>query len=166
MSAGKFVIGVVLLGLLGFMLDINSFLYTQDKDDRTFLSSHRILLLEKDLNKRLSNISFLKGISGRKLEYLDAVEVQTLAEIDQADKHREELKRKKEREDAEKEGASRAEVQRAKKAERLAKEAAEEAKRQTDIALLEASKAHDMALQEAYPNVDLFTLKRQGYRIP
>ena len=65
LSAGKFVVGVVLLGVLSFNLDLFTFFYTRDKDDRDFLSSQRLLLQESDLQQRLQNIAFLDGISAR-----------------------------------------------------------------------------------------------------
>ncbi len=77
LSAGKFLVGLVLLGLLGFGLDLKSFLYTQDKDDRTFLAAHRILLQEENLGKRLTHIAFLHEISGGRIEFLSQLEKQT-----------------------------------------------------------------------------------------
>ena len=58
------------------------------------------------------------------------------------------------------------EVERVKEAERQAEEAAAKAKVQAEALRAETQKAYDKALQEAYPNEDLFDLKRRGALIP
>lgn len=166
LSFAKFVVGVLVLGVLSFALDVKSFLHTLNSDDRSFLSRHESLLREPDLQKRLENIAFLEGISGRKSDYLSARKKQTQAEIDEEKKQKEKLKRAEERERAEKEKAAAEELERAKEAEREAEEAAAEAKRRAEAWRVEAQMAYDRALQEAYPNEDLFELKRRGAQIP
>ena len=166
LSAGKFVVGAVLLGSLSLILDIESVLYTQYKDDRAFLSSHLLLLQEIDLQKRLTNIELLGGISGGKLEYLELLTTQTLAEIDEEKKRRDELQRTEEREKRERENAAEDEINRAREAERQAEAAAVEAKRRTEDLRSQVRKAYDRALQEAYPHESLFDLKRRGVEIP
>ena len=161
LSMAKFVLGALLLGGLSFALDLKSLIYVQGKDDRTFLSSHLSLLREDNLQKRLSNIAFLEAINGRKSEFLSALKEQTQAEIDEAEKQKERLKKIAEREKAEREKAAEEEIRRAKEAERQAEEAAAEAKRRAEASRLEAQKAYDRALQEVYPYA-----KRRGDLIP
>ena len=166
LSAGKFVVGAVLLGGLSLILDIESILYTQSKDDRDFLSRHLLLLQESDLQKRLINIELLGGISGGKLEYLELLMHQTLAEVVEEKKRRIELNSTEKREKTEREDAAEDEINRAREAERLAGEAAVEAKRRTEDLRSQVRKAYDRALQEAYPHESLFDLKRRGVKIP
>ena len=166
LSTVKFVVGVLLLGALGYALDIEKFRYTQGKDDRTFLSNNQPLLQDKDLRKRLSNIAFLEGINGRKSEYLTAIKRQTQAEIDQAERQIEELKKAEERKKAERQKAAEEKIKQAKEAEKQAKEAADAAKQRAEALRVATRKAYDRALQEAFPNQNLFDLKRRGVQIP
>ena len=166
LSAVKFVIGVLLLGVLGYALDIEKFVYIQGKDDRTFLSSNQSLLQEKNLNKRLSNITFLEAINGRKSAYLIAIKLQTQAEIDQAKSQIIELKKVEERKKAEREKAAEEEIKQAKEAEKQAKEAADAAKQRAEALRSATRKAYDRALQEAFPYQNLSDLKKRGVQIP
>ncbi|MDE0345975.1 MAG: hypothetical protein OXI66_09375 [Boseongicola sp.] len=166
LSAVKFFVGVLLLGVLGIVLDVSSLLHTQNHADRTFLAGHRALLQEKDLVKRLEDIAFLREIGGSGIEYLSLLESQTKAEIEKR-KLREELAKKtKERRASEQVRAEEDKIRETREAEKLAEAELEDVEQEIQALRAATQKSYDRALQEAYPHSDLFELKRHGYQIP
>ena len=114
----------------------------------------------------MENIRFLKTINGTPSEYLNNLEKEAVAEIEEVRLNAEAEKRTAERQRLEREQREAQEIERARQAELAAIAEKEEAQKRIEEARVTTMKAHDAALQEAYPGVDLFELKRRGAILP
>lgn len=162
----KFLLGGLVFGLIGYVLDLDKFIHTKNHDDRQFLVNQIERLREPEPVKRLENIRFLKTINGTPSEYLNNLEKEAVAEIEEVRLNAEAEKRTAERQRLEREQREAQEIERARQAELAAIAEKEEAQKRIEEARVTTMKAHDAALQEAYPGVDLFELKRRGAILP
>ena len=144
LSAWKFVVGILLLGFLGFVLDIHSFFYTRDENNRVWLSSHLPYLLERDPQIRLNYVSAFKLINTNQpkiqivLDHFEEAAQNEIkaAEAEKATKAANEKLQEKIRETnkAESENLNNELLAKAREEERKAKEAAANAARQEEAA--------------------------------
>lgn len=162
----KFIVGTLLIGVVGLMLDFDTFFHEKIDDDRTFLVNQIELLREKHPSKRLSNIITLKGINGAPSQYLNDLEKEAIAEIKEK-KAKKEVERKIAlRKKAENEKATKEKIEKARQEEKVAIAAKVKAEKQARLLRLATIKARDKALQDAYPRMNLFELRRKGYQLP
>jgi hypothetical protein len=141
-GAYRFVIGTLLLGVLGIALNVGVFLHAVRKDDREYLERNMDLLQEQDPTKLLANVKMLRRVGQPLEEALNATEQYAQATIALRKQRIAEDQARIDRENAERQLADRAKLDEARRRElsqiaarEVAARAEAEARRKQDEAM-------------------------------